>query len=76
MNTLFHTIIEDEPNSFCDQFEMGYQFYNAKLKIDIGPYKSGDVIHVLSFNIEESRIQIWDDNGNELYSHPIKLSLA
>lgn len=55
---------------------MDFQVYNAKLKVDIGPYKAGDVVETIAFIMSKSLIEIYDTKGNVKYFQSIALILV
>lgn len=70
-------------NSICEYVEhtysvdIGLQCESAVLKVDIGPYKSGDFFSAIVFDFEKERIDFYGDwKEDPDYTHEINISLA
>lgn len=51
------------------------QFYDAKLAIDLGPYKKGDVLAFVALDLQRSIIEIPDpENEDECLTYSIEVT--
>lgn len=74
MNDLYGQFIET-PSGWDMVDEFNLQFYDAKLKRDIGEFKAGETVNTIVFmliNTDKMCVQIFEDNGEEFVEYSIK----
>jgi hypothetical protein len=63
-------------NGWDIQDTMAFTFYNCVLKVDIGPYKAGEVVKSVDLDYGEGQLHIYDDDGNTVYECKLTLKLG
>jgi hypothetical protein len=68
--------------AFCDEWagwddagDFAMQFYDAKLNVDLGPYKAGDTVQTLILDLERNVIQIFERGDTPTFEGKLKVVL-
>ena len=56
--------------------DSSFQYYDAILAVDLGPYKKGDELDCIAILHDKALVEVYDEASNVIYSQSIKLMLV